>query len=150
MPTQECRLNKAKRMKNEWLGEGNQEHSAGLGLAERTGRFANLKQSLLTEVWNAFNGKQQEGSGPAVVNPVVGPPLKFNESDELDKDLAYTLAQNGIRPAVVTRKCHANTFRREVKKGEKGIVANVSKNAVAVLTFNSEIVSAAAQWSGRG
>ena len=87
-----------------------------------------MKQSWLTEVWNALNGKKKKGSGPAVVNPVAGPPLKFNESDELDEDLAYRLAQNGIqpgRPVVVTRKCHANTFCREVKKGEKGIVANV-------------------------
>ena len=53
---------------------------------------------MFTEVWNAFNGKKKEGSGLAVVNPVAGPPLKFNESDELDDDLAYRLAQNGIQP----------------------------------------------------
>ena len=130
---------------------GGKDESSDQQLGERTEKFAAAEAELWAEVQkygidcepclketknlgSVLRGKK-EGCQPEA-KAVVGPPLKFSDAGELQEDLAYKAAKDGIQVGavvVVQKRCTKSCFRREVIKGETGTVASVDESHVSVV-----------------
>ena len=139
-----------------YKGGGN-EASSDQQLGERTNKFAAAEAELWAEVrkygvecepflaetknLGSVLRDKKEGCQPEA-KAVVGPPLKFSDTGELQEDLEYKAAKDGIQVGavvVVQKKCPKSSFRREVIKGETGTVASVETTHVNVCFSKDDV-----------
>ena len=119
---------------NKFLGQQQDKYAAlELELLRGMEKFGVKREPFLDETTKLIEAPV--GTSKVVEKGNAGPPLKFDEDDILEEDIPYKAAKDGIYRGCeveVIREVKKASFRRDVRKGERGIVHDVSDTGVTV------------------